>query len=166
MKISLSNIVLSMIATAAVSSALSLTGRADNGTVPFTDPSLTRINTTRAAIPTSPISQAIISGDHLYVSGYLPLAPYTGAIVGPGDVVAQTLAVLSNIQEVVQYAGTSLNKVVKVTNISDYETVNAAYASFFGTHRPARTAIAAADIPLGVLVEIDAIVSYQVLDGK
>ncbi|KAG6838429.1 hypothetical protein C0991_011702, partial [Blastosporella zonata] len=115
-----------------------------------------------AAIPTSPISQAIISGDHLYVSGYLPLAPYTGAIVGPGDVVAQTHAVLSNIQEVVEYAGTSLNKVVKVTlylkNISDYETVNAAYASFFGTHRPARTAIAAADIPLGVLVEIDAIV--------
>ncbi|KAG6863774.1 hypothetical protein C0991_003281, partial [Blastosporella zonata] len=161
MKISFCQVILSILASAAVSTG-SLIGRADNGTVPFTDPSLTRINTTTAAIPTSPISQAIISGDHLYVSGYLPLAPYTGVIVRPDDVVAQTLAILSNIQEVVENAGTSLNKVVKVTlylkNIEDYETVNGVYAEFFGTHRPARTAIAAADIPLGVLVEIDAIV--------
>ncbi|KAG6810493.1 hypothetical protein H0H92_011619 [Tricholoma furcatifolium] len=130
--------------------------------MPFTDPSLTRINTTTAAIPSSPISQAVISGDHLYISGLLPLAPITGAVVGPGDVVAQTIATLNNVKAIVEYAGTNLGKVVKVNlflkNIEDYGIVNAAYANFFGTHRPARTAVAAVDIPAGVLVEIDAIV--------
>ncbi|KAF8074132.1 Endoribonuclease L-PSP/chorismate mutase-like protein [Lyophyllum atratum] len=151
--------------------------------VPSTDASLTIVNTTtmlshsasctlltqldarrpvEAAIPSSPISQGIISGDHLYVSGFLPLAPVTGEIVGKDDVVAQTLAVLTNVQTFIESVGSNLGKVVKVTlylrNIEDYETVNAVYATFFGTHRPARSAVAAANIPLGVLVEIDAVV--------
>lgn len=128
---------------------------------PRTDRSLTLIRTEDAAIPASPISQAVISGDHLYVSGFLPLAPHTGELVGEGDVVAQTHAVLDNIKTVIEFAGSDLGKVVKVTlyikNIDDYGTVNEIYADFFGTHRPARSAIAAANIPLGVLVEVDMI---------
>ncbi|GLB38797.1 putative endoribonuclease L-PSP [Lyophyllum shimeji] len=130
-------------------------------TRPRTDRSLTLIRTEDAAIPSSPISQAVISGDHLYVSGFLPLAPHTGELVSEGDVVAQTHAVLDNIKTIIEHAGSDLGKVVKVTlymkNIDDYGTVNEIYADFFGTHRPARSAIAAADIPLGVLVEIDMI---------
>ncbi|KAG6909669.1 hypothetical protein DXG01_016076 [Tephrocybe rancida] len=178
MQLSSSYIILTTFITAAVS--VNVAALVNRDAVPFTDPSLTRINTTSAyglldtfsqtngfaftaaAIPGSPISQAIISGDHLYISGFLPLAPYTGALVGEDDVVAQTLAVLSNIKTIIEYTGSNLGKVVKTTlylkNIDDYGVVNDAYAKFFGTHRPARTAIAAASIPLGVLVEIDAIV--------
>ncbi|KAF8074179.1 Endoribonuclease L-PSP/chorismate mutase-like protein [Lyophyllum atratum] len=131
-------------------------------TRPRTDRSLTLIRTEDAAIPASPISQAVISGDHLYVSGFLPLAPHTGELVGKDDVVAQTHAVLDNIKTVIEFAGSDLGKVVKVTlyikNIEDYGTVNEIYADFFGTHRPARSAVAAANIPLGVLIEVDMIV--------
>ncbi|KAG6810205.1 hypothetical protein H0H92_012917 [Tricholoma furcatifolium] len=144
-----------------LSAALSVASPTGRDAVPSTDPSIVRVNTTAAAVPSSPISQAIISGDHLYISGFLPLAPHTGELIGEGDVIQQTLAVLTNIKTIVEYTGSNLGKVVKVNlylkNIEDYGIVNSAYANFFGTHRPARTAIAAADIPLNVLVEIDAI---------
>ncbi|RDB18991.1 2-iminobutanoate/2-iminopropanoate deaminase [Hypsizygus marmoreus] len=129
---------------------------------PRTDPSIKTIRVTDAAIPGSPISQAVISGNHIYISGFLPLAPHTGALIGEGDVVAQTLAILNNINIIIEATGSHLGKVVKVTlylkNVEDYGVVNEVYATFFGTHRPARSAVAVADIPLGVLVQIDAIV--------
>ncbi|KAF5367883.1 hypothetical protein D9615_010488 [Tricholomella constricta] len=123
-----------------------------------TDPSVKLIRTEDAAIPGSPISQAAVSGDHIYVSGFLPLAPHTGDIVGT-DIDSQTRAVLESCKTVIEAAGSHLGKVVKVNlkNITDYGRVNEIYADFFGTHRPARSAVAVADIPLGggVLIELD-----------
>ncbi|KAG5633953.1 hypothetical protein DXG03_006455, partial [Asterophora parasitica] len=93
-----------------------------------------------APIPGSPISQAVVSGDHIYVSGLLPLAPHTDKIVGD-DIDSQTLAVLDNCKAVIEAAGSHLGKVVKVNlylkNITDYERVNEIYREFFGTHKPA-----------------------------
>ncbi|KAF5378836.1 hypothetical protein D9615_006845 [Tricholomella constricta] len=130
-------------------------------TAPFTHRSLRPIRTEDAVILSGPFSQGIISGDHLYVSGFLPLAPHTGEVVGD-TVEEQTQAALDNIKAVIEAAGTQLGKVVKVTlylkNIEDYGKVNKVYAEFFGTHRPARTAIAAANLLMDVLVEIDMMV--------
>jgi len=148
-------------ALAAPTMGIAVQAQTCSTTRPRTDRSLTLIRTEDAAIPASPISQAVVSGDHLYVSGFLPLAPHTGELIGKGDVAAQTHAVLDNIKTVIEYAGSDMGKVVKVTlyikNIEDYGIVNGIYADFFGTHRPARSAVAAANIPLGVLVEVDMI---------
>ncbi|KAG5636274.1 hypothetical protein H0H81_008560 [Sphagnurus paluster] len=127
---------------------------------PSTDRSVRLIRTEDAAIPGSPISQAAIADGIIYVSGFLPLAPHTGNLVGK-DIDSQTHAVLDNCKTVLEAAGSHLGKVVKANvflkNITDYARVNEIYAEFFGTHRPARSAIAVADIPLGVLIEIDMI---------
>jgi 2-iminobutanoate/2-iminopropanoate deaminase len=97
------------------------------------------------------------AGDWLVVSGQLGLVD--GALVhgGVADEVTQALA---NMAALLASEGASLASVVKTTvflrHISDYAVVNEAYVRAFGDHRPARAAVAVADLPLGALVEIEA----------
>ncbi len=78
-----------------------------------------------------------------------------------GGVEAQTRQVLTNIKNVLEAAGSSLDLVVKTTvflkSMSDFPRMNAVYAEFFPTEPPARTTVAAAELPLNALVEIEAI---------
>ena len=74
---------------------------------------------------------------------------------------SQTRQVLTNLQNILLEAGSSLNRVVKTTiflaHMSDFEVVNAVYSEFFGDHKPARSTVAVKMLPKNALVEIEAI---------
>ncbi|MBE6182159.1 MAG: reactive intermediate/imine deaminase [Rikenellaceae bacterium] len=106
-----------------------------------------------------PYSQAVEAAGALYVSGQLPLDRSTG-IMAEG-IEAQTRQALTNIGHILHEAGYDYADVVKVTvllqNISDFAAMNAVYAEFFTVDMPARVCYEVAALPMGVLVEIDAI---------
>ncbi len=124
---------------------------------------MTRIAiTTRGAPPAiGPYSQAVRSGDLLFVSGQIPLDPATGQLV-EGDVTAQTHRVLASLDAVVRAAGATLGDVVKTTvylaDMNDFVAMNRVYATWFADPAPARAAVQAARLPKDAQVEIDAIV--------
>ena len=120
----------------------------------------TVISTDQAPAAVGPYSQAIIAGEFVFTAGQIPMDPATGRLV-EGDIQEQTRQVLSNVKAVLQAARTSLDKVVKVTvflqDMGDFKAMNEVYAEFFVKEPPARSAIQAAALPLGVGVEIEAI---------
>ncbi|WP_323174180.1 Rid family detoxifying hydrolase [Natrialba sp. PRR66] len=121
-----------------------------------TDP----IETDGAPSNDNPYSQGVRAGDTLYISGYGPVDPETGDPVD-GDIRAQTNRVLENIAAVVDEAGgDGLDDVVKVTvyltELDDYERVNAAYGEQFGEVPPARVCVEVSRLPEDVRVEMDA----------
>ena len=73
------------------------------------------ILTSSAPAPIGPYSQAIDTGSMVFCSGQIPLDPSTGAIVGEGDVEAQTRQVMRNISEVLKQAGLGFQQVIKTT---------------------------------------------------
>ncbi|MEM1343791.1 MAG: Rid family hydrolase [Pseudomonadota bacterium] len=81
------------------------------------------------------------------------------------DVAAQAEQALKNLATVLDQAGSGLDRVVKttlfITDMSDYPVVNAAYASAFGEHTPARSCVGVAALPLGALVEVEAIAKLR-----
>ena len=135
-------------------------GEAQLRASPNTDPGVALVTTSSSLGLSSAVSPAVRAGGFVYISGQLPTSPTTGQIIA-NDVVAQTYAVLFNLQTVVEASGSNLGKVIMchvyLKNISDFQTVNDIYAQFFGTHRPARVQLSVANLPLGALVEIEAI---------
>ncbi len=107
-----------------------------------------------------PYSQAVVQGGVVYTAGQIALDPATMELV-PGDVSAQTEQVLSNLGAVLAAAGSSLEQVLKTTvylaDMADFQAMNAVYSRQFGDHRPARSTVAAAGLPKGARVEIDAV---------
>lgn len=105
-------------------------------------------------------SQAIISGGFVFVAGQGPLIPGTREFAGD-DVTAQTEQTLKNIAAILQAAGTDMAHVVKCTvllaDMADFAAVNAVYQTFFPSEPPARATYATRALPLGTLVEIEAI---------
>ncbi len=97
------------------------------------------------------------AGDWLVVSGQLGLAD--GALVY-GGIAGEVRQALANMAALLEAEGASLADVVKTTvflrHISDYPAMNDAYMAAFGDHRPARAAVAVADLPMHALVEIEA----------
>ncbi len=118
------------------------------------------VHTSDAAPPAGPYSQAIRAGDMVFVSGQLPLDP-GGAIVGPGDIKAQTRRVLDNIASILREAGSSLDEVVKttvfLTSLDDFSGMNEIYASVFKSPYPARSTVEIGRLPGGMLLEIECI---------
>lgn len=118
------------------------------------------IATEAAPAAIGPYSQAVRSGDLLFCSGQIALDPATGAMVGD-DAPAQARQVLKNLAAVLAAGGASCADVVKTTiylaAMDDFAAVNEVYAEAFGDHRPARATVAAAGLPKGALVEIDAV---------
>lgn len=116
--------------------------------------------TNDAPKPIGPYSQAIRTETFVFASGQAGLDPQTGKLV-EGGVEAQTRQVLTNIRNVLEAAGSGLDMVVKTTvflrNMADFPKMNAIYAEFFTSVPPARTTVAAADLPVSALVEIEAI---------
>jgi 2-iminobutanoate/2-iminopropanoate deaminase len=119
-----------------------------------------QIQTTQAPAAIGPYSQAIRSGQLIYTSGQIPLDPVTGEMVGL-DVQTQTHRVLQNLQAVLSSAGSSLNSVVKTTvflsTMSDFQAMNAVYATYFHGVAPARSTVAVAELPRKALVEIECV---------
>jgi 2-iminobutanoate/2-iminopropanoate deaminase len=107
-----------------------------------------------------PYSQAVRSGQMLFLSGQTPIDPTTGNLVD-GDIAAQTRRVFENLKAVLQAAGASLDHVVRTSvflaDMNDFTAMNEVYATFFTAPYPARTTIQAARLPKDCRVEIDAI---------
>jgi 2-iminobutanoate/2-iminopropanoate deaminase len=118
------------------------------------------VSTASAPAAIGPYSQAVISGSLVHVSGQLPIDPATGAI--PESAPDQARQSLANIKSVLEAAGSSLAKVLRVgifmTDLADFQAVNEVYASVFeGTAFPARSTVQVAALPRGVKIEIDAV---------
>jgi len=118
------------------------------------------VTTDRIAPPVGPFSPAIRVGDTVYLSGQVAQDPATGRLID-ADVTRQTEQILKNIEAVLQAAGFSLRDVVKVgvflTDMRDFQAMNAVYARWFEAPYPARTTVAVAALPLEALVEIDVV---------
>lgn len=112
------------------------------------------------AAPRAPYSLGIAAGGLVFVAGQVPVAP-DHTIVSPGDVEAQTRAVIRNIETVLQAAGCDLSAVVSVNSYLADEAFhlayNTAYEAAFAGHRPARTTIVAKLMNPLYLVEMSAI---------
>jgi 2-iminobutanoate/2-iminopropanoate deaminase len=122
------------------------------------------VSTAAAPAAIGPYSQAIRAGGLLFVSGQIPLDPETGAIV-EGDVTVQTHRVVRNLAAILEAAGSSLDRVVRVTvylaDMNEFAAMNSAYASYFPSPAPARSTIQAARLPRDARVEIDAIAQIE-----
>lgn len=118
------------------------------------------VATTHAPAAIGPYSQAIVSGDLIFTSGQIPLNPASGELV-QGDIQTQTRQVFSNLREVLQEAGASLDDAVKVnvymTDLKDFAALNEVYATFFTQPYPARSCVEVSSLPKGAQVEIEII---------
>jgi 2-iminobutanoate/2-iminopropanoate deaminase len=105
-----------------------------------------------------PYSQAVESGDHVFLSGQTPIDPATGQLV-EGEVGEQARRCVDNLSAVLAAAGLTLDDVVKVnvylTSMDDFAEMNEVYASRFTEPYPARTTVAVAGLPLGARIEIE-----------
>ncbi|MEI6617034.1 MAG: Rid family detoxifying hydrolase [Cyanobium sp. ELA507] len=120
------------------------------------------INTSAAPAPVGPYNQAVAAAGLLWCSGQIALDPLSGAMVGEGDVEAETRQVLANLQAVLSAAGVGPAQVVRTTvylvDLADFGRVNALYAELFGAGTaPARACVQVAALPKGARVEIDAV---------
>ncbi len=118
------------------------------------------IRTDKAPAAVGPYSQAVEINNTLYVSGQIPVDPLSGKIKGE-DITEQTKQVFRNIEAILAEAGYGFGDVVRSTcylsDMKDFKAMNAVYAEYYRTDQPARAAFAVKELPLGVLVEIDAI---------
>lgn len=117
------------------------------------------VSTDKAPAAIGPYSQAIKSGGLVYVSGQVPIDPATGKI--PEAITDQARQSLTNIKSILEAAGSSMEKVIRVgifmTNLADFKAVNEVYATFFTGDCPARATVQVCALPLGVNIEIEAV---------
>jgi 2-iminobutanoate/2-iminopropanoate deaminase len=118
------------------------------------------VRTDKAPAPIAPYSQGIVAGDFVFVSGQGPTDPATGQ-TEKTDVKKATRQTLENVKAILEAAGTSLDKVVKVNvylrDINEFPLMNEVYGSYFRLNPPVRTTIQAAALPGGIPVEIDCV---------
>jgi len=107
-----------------------------------------------------PLSQAIKAGDWVFASGQLGFDPRTGRLA-EGGIKAETRQVCENLKAVLEAAGSSLAKVVKVTiylaDLGELMAMNEVFSGYFPMDPPARTTFQAAGLVAGARVEIEAI---------
>ena len=118
-----------------------------------------KIYTKNAPDAIGPYSQAIKVGNFVFTSGQIAINPESGNVEAV-TIEEQTTRVMKNLGAVLEAAGTSFEKAVKTTcflkNMSDFAAFNAIYGEYF-TSKPARSCVAAAELPKGVLVEVEVI---------
>lgn len=116
------------------------------------------VQTDRAPKAIGPYEQAIKVDGFVFTAGQIPLDPKSGKIV-EGGIAAQTRQVLENLKGVLIASGSSMDRVVKATvflkNMADFAAMNEVYAQYLGKSKPARSTVAVAELPRGVLIEID-----------
>ncbi len=108
--------------------------------------------------PVGPYTPIVEAGPFLITSGQIGIAD--GALV-EGGLEPQLRQAIANLASVLASKGASLDQVAKttvfLTSMADYATMNSVYVELFGDHRPARSAVAVKELPLGALVEIEAL---------
>lgn len=122
------------------------------------------IQTDNAPKALGPYSQAVRHGSMLFVSGQLGLDPINNQLVGD-DIESQIDQVLANVEAICVEAGTSIQHALKLTlylqDLSDFAAVNQALEANLTAPYPARATTQVAGLPLGALIEIDAIVAVH-----
>jgi len=122
------------------------------------------VSTTTAPAAVGPYSQAIICGNLLFASGQLPLDPNNGQLI-IGDLATQTRRVLANIGAILRTQNLDYSDIIKVTvyltDLSQFEEFNKAYAGYFPIDPPARSCVQVAALPKGAFVEIDVIAAIS-----
>ena len=107
--------------------------------------------------PVGPYTPIVRAGEWLVVSGQVGIAD--GKLV-PGGVAAELRQAIANLETQLATESATLSDVVKTTvflrHMSDYAAMNDTYVEAFGDHRPARSAIGVAELPIGALVEVEA----------
>ena len=108
----------------------------------------------------APFSHAVRAGDYLFVTGQMPTVKNDNTKLVDGGIEAQTHQVMQNLLEVLNAAGSSLEKVifarVYLVNFGDFDKMNSVYASYFAKDKlPARTCIGVTGLAVGASVEID-----------
>ncbi len=118
------------------------------------------ISTPLAPAAIGPYSQAIVAGDHVFVSGQIAIDPASRNLV-EGGILPETSQVLNNLTAVLAAAGCGLADVIKTTvflaDMDDFATMNGVYEAYFSEPYPARACVQAAKLPKGVRVEIECI---------
>ncbi|HEY7558415.1 MAG TPA: RidA family protein [Candidatus Binatia bacterium] len=116
------------------------------------------ISTDHAPKAIGPYAQAIKANGFVYTAGQIAIDPKTGNFV-EGGIKEQTRQVLANLKAVLEASGASLNQAVKATvflkSMADFAAMNEVYAEYLGNSKPARSTVAAAELPRNALVEID-----------
>ncbi len=126
-----------------------------------------KINTADAPGAIGPYSQAIKAGGFLFTSGQIPLDPATGDVDG-NDITSQTERVMKNLGAVLAAAGVSFGDVVKTTcflsDMGNFAAFNAVYGRYISS--AARSCVAVAGLPRGVLVEVEAVAAVPQPGGE
>jgi 2-iminobutanoate/2-iminopropanoate deaminase len=119
-----------------------------------------QVSTNKAPAAIGPYSQAIKVGNLLFTSGQIPIDPATGNI--PEGVEAQAEQALTNVKNLIEAAGASIDNVVKtvvfIKDMNDFAAINAIYAKYFTEPFPARSCVEVARLPKDVLLEVETIV--------
>ena len=122
--------------------------------------SVKTLHTDKAPAAVGPYSQAIQVGNFIFTSGQIPLCPEPGELVSE-SIEKATKRSLENNKAILENAGSSLNKVIKVNiflkDINDFAKVNGVYAEYFNEHKPARSCVQVAAIPKDAMIEIEMI---------
>lgn len=117
------------------------------------------IATDKAPAAIGPYSQAVEVNGLVYTSGVIPVDPATGNI--PEGSVAQAEQAFTNMKNLVEAAGSSMDKVIKTTvfikEMNDFAAINEVYAKYFPTPYPARSCVEVARLPKDVMLEIEVI---------
>lgn len=118
------------------------------------------LQTDKAPAAVGPYSQGVKAGNTIYTSGQLPIDPITGQLV-TGDIQKATRQSLDNVKAILESAGATLENVTKVsvfvTDMNDFGKINEVYAEYFSNHKPARSLVQVAALPMGGEIEIEAI---------
>ena len=116
------------------------------------------IATAEAPKAIGPYSQAVRANGVVWTSGQIALDPATGNLVA-GSFEDQALRVFTNLDAVLRWAASDRSRVLKatvyLTDLANFQSLNAIYAEFFGGHKPARSTVQVAALPKGAAVEID-----------
>ena len=118
------------------------------------------IETDNAPKAVGPYSQAVSANGMVYCSGQIAIDPASGSLV-EGDTEAQAHQVMKNLSAVLSAAGSDISRIIKASiflkDLNDFDCVNKVYASYLDAPYPARVTVEASKLPLGALVEIDAV---------
>ncbi|MDE3089095.1 MAG: RidA family protein [Chloroflexota bacterium] len=122
------------------------------------------VSTDHAPQAIGPYSQAIRIGDYIFCAGQAGLDPASGSLV-KGGIEAETRRVLQNLAAVLEAAGSSMSRVVKttvfLTNMDEFQKMNAVYAEFFPSAPPARSTVQVSRLPKDACVEIEVVATVQ-----
>lgn len=121
------------------------------------------ISTEKAPHAIGPYSQGIKFGNMVFTSGQIPINPATGELIT--EIKEATKQSLENVKAILEEAGSSLDKVIKVgvflNDMNDFAVVNKVYAKYFNNNKPARSCVEVARLPKDSVIEIEAIASLE-----